>query len=103
VLVQTPSGNERVTLGLVVVTSILPVLVAAALFAVRRRSARHPARTFWRIGIVVLVVSLVLPISITDVPLNMALTLSLMHVVAATVALGVLTRMSRAAPSGGVA
>jgi len=86
--VDALSGNGPVTATAVIATSVLAVLVATLLYAVVRRIARRPERTFFIVGSLLLVVSLAMPFSIPDVPMKMAVTLALMHVTTGVVALG---------------
>ncbi len=95
VLVETSGGREPITLAPVLLLSTLPVVGATLLYALLTRVTARPARSFWTIGIVVLVASFAMPFSIPDVPLKMALTLDLMHLVTAVVTLGTLTRVAR--------
>ena len=86
--VDALSGNGPVTATAVIATSVLAVLVATLLYAVVRRIARRPERTFLIVGSLLLVISLAMPFSIPDVPMKMAVTLALMHVTTGVVALG---------------
>ena len=88
VKVDTLSGNGPVTVATVIFTSVLAVLVATLFYAVLRRIARRPERTFLIAGTVLLVMSLAMPFSIPDVPMKMAVTLALMHITTAVIALG---------------
>ena len=86
--VDALSGNGPVTVTAVIFTSVLAVLVATLFYAVLRRTARRPERTFLIAGTILLVVSLTMPFSIPGVPMKMAVTLALMHITTAIVALG---------------
>jgi len=86
--VDALSGNGPVTLATVIVTSVLAVVVATLFYAVLRRITRRPERIFLIAGSLLLVVSLAMPFSIPDVPMKMAVTLVLMHITTAIVALG---------------
>lgn len=97
VLVETPGGREPITLPQVLLLSILPVVGATLLYALLRRVTVRPVRTVWVIGGIVLLASFAMPFAIPDVPLRMALTLNLMHIVTALAALGALTRLARPA------
>jgi hypothetical protein len=79
--VQSPAGEGALTIGPVIVMSILPVVVAVLLYGVLRKMTSRPARLFRIIGGVLLMLSLLMPFGIPDVPAKMALTLDLMHVV----------------------
>lgn len=95
VLVETPRGSEPITLVPVLLFSILPIVVATILYGLLLRFTARPARAFWVIGLVVLVASFAMPFTIPGVPMKMALTLNLMHLVTAVAALGTLTRLAR--------
>ena len=86
--VDTLSGTGPVTAMTVIFSSVLAVIVATLFYAVLRRRARRPERTFLIAGTVLLVVSLAMPFSIPDVPMKMAVTLALMHITTAVIALG---------------
>jgi len=86
--VDALSGTGPVTATTVIFTSVLAVIVATLFYAVLRRTIRRPERTFLIAGTILLVVSLTMPFSIPGVPMKMAVTLALMHVTTAIVALG---------------
>ena len=96
--VDTFSGTGPVTVTAVIFTSVLAVLVATLLYAVIRRIARRPERTFLIAGSLLLVVSLAMPFSIPDVPAKMAVTLAFMHITTAIFALGGLVSMHPSQP-----
>jgi len=79
--VQSPAGEGRLTIAAVLLMSIVPVIAAALLYLLRRRWTDRPARAFGIVGSVLLVLSLAMPFGVPDVPMKMALTLGLMHVV----------------------
>jgi len=96
--VDALTGNGPVTATTVISTSVLAVLVATLFYAVLLRIARRPERTFLISGSLLLIVSLAMPFSIPDVPVKMAVTLALMHVTTAIVALGGLVWMHPSRP-----
>ena len=61
--------------------SIVPVVVAVLAYLLLRRTIDRPARVFRIVGGGLLVLSLMMPFGIPDVPVKMALVLDLMHVV----------------------
>jgi len=81
VKVQSPTGEGALTIVPVLLMSIVPVIVAVPVYLLIRHVASNPARVFRVVGGVLLVLSLLLPFGIPDVPLKMALTLDLMHFV----------------------
>lgn len=95
VLVDSPTGEEPITLAPVIIFTAVPILIAAVLFAILRRTMRQPVRMLWIIGLVALVLSFVTPLTVPDAPARMIITLELMHIVAALVGLGVFTRLIR--------
>lgn len=103
VVVPTAAGERPLGIGEVLFGTIVPIIAAAVVLAVVARFASRPLRTFSRIAVVVLVVSLGAPFSIAGAPVVAVATLMLMHVVAAAVGLPVLTRLARptrAEPAG---
>lgn len=83
------------TLGMVVGTTVVPALLAAAVFALLGRFTRRPVRNFVVVSGVLLVLSFVTPLTIPGAPLSMVLTMELMHVVAAVVIVVGLTTLAR--------
>ena len=81
VTVQSPTGEGALTIGPVIVMSIVPVVVAVLVYLLLRRVTARAAGVFRIVGGGLLVLSLLLPWGIPDVPAKMALTLDLMHVV----------------------
>ena len=79
--VQSPTGEGALTIVPVLLMSIVPVVVAVPVYLLIRHVESNPARVFRVVGGVLLVLSLLLPFGIPDVPLKMALTLDLMHFV----------------------
>ena len=96
--VDTLSGNGPVTVSTVIFTSVLAVLVATLFYAVLQRITRRPERVFLIAGSLLLVVSLAMPFSIPGVPAKMAVTLALMHITTAVLALGGLVWMHPSRP-----
>lgn len=83
-----PDSFEHIALRAVIVSTIIGVLAAAAVYAVIRRD-----RTFVIVAAVALVVSLAAPLSVSDEGDAAAVgTLMLMHVTTAAIAVGALTR-----------
>lgn len=82
-----------------IIFTVFPAIVAVLLYAALLRFARRPARTFSIIAAVVFVVTLIPDFTyIPTVPFattGQTITLMLMHVVAATVIVGLLTNFAR--------
>ena len=91
--VDTPSGNGPLIVTTVIFTSVLAVIVATLFYALLQHITRRPVRTFLIAGTVLLVLSLAMPFSIPDVSMKMAITLALMHITTAIIALGGLVWM----------
>ncbi len=83
-----PDGSiQAITLLPVIMSSIIPTLVAAAVLALINRFADNPLRIFGIVTIVIFVVTLANPfLGIPNVPMGMAIWLNLMHAVVAGVA-----------------
>jgi uncharacterized membrane protein HdeD (DUF308 family) len=78
---------QAITLLPVLMSSIIPTLIAAAVLALINRFSNNPLRIYGIVTIVLFVVTLGNPfLSIPNVPLGMAIWLDLMHVVVAGVA-----------------
>jgi len=86
--------NGPLSVGPVVVASIIGVIAAAVVFAVIAVAARRPVRLFRIVATVALALSLVLPATIPGAPIQMILPLMLMHVVAWAASVGALTTLS---------
>ncbi len=86
--------DETVTLGHVVVASVLGSIGAAVVFAIVGHFVRRPVRIFWGIAVVGLLLSFV-PIDLAGATGSSAVTLAFMHVVAATTNVGLLTKSGR--------
>jgi Family of unknown function (DUF6069) len=91
-VVIPPYGT--VTLGQVVGASVAGSVAAVVMFAAIGRFARRPIRTFWGVAGVGLLLSFA-PIALAGATGPSAGTLALMHVVAATTNVGLLTRLGR--------
>lgn len=95
-------GGESIPVsGFATLTFIFSV-VGLALAAVLRRWARHPSRTFVRITLTLTAVSLVPPFFV-DANLATAVTLVLLHLVAAAIVIPMIARRLASHPSGNVA
>ena len=86
--------DEVLTLGPVVAASAIGAVGAAVLLGVIGRFSRRPIRVFRVIALVVLLLSLV-PIALQGLAAPSAAALILLHVVVATVVVGVLTTTPR--------
>ena len=86
--------DETLTLGPVVAASAIGAIGAAVVFVIIGRFSRRPVRVFRITALVVLLLSLV-PIPLQGVAGPSAGALALMHVLAAAIAVGVLTTTPR--------
>jgi hypothetical protein len=95
-LFDIPSDFQPLTLGPVVVSSIVGALGATIVFAAVGRFARHPIRLFRIIAVVVLLLSFLNPVvALPGASLSVLLTLWFMHVVVAAISVGLLTTLAR--------
>lgn len=89
------SAGSPLTLGMVVVSTVVPALLAGVVYALLGRFTRRPVRNFVVLSGVLLVLSFATPLTIAGAPLSMVLVLELMHVVAAVVIMGGLVSLAR--------
>ena len=97
VLIPTAGGESPLTVGMVVVASVLGAVGAAVVFAVIGLFARRPVRLFRIVAVLALALSFATPLTIPGAPLAMILSMEVMHVVAWAVIVGLLTTMARRA------
>ena len=97
VLIPLASGPAPLTVGPVVITSVIGAIGAAGVFALIGLFARRPIRLFRIVAAVVLVLSFAAPATIAGAPLSMILSMEVMHVVAWAVIVGLLTMLARRA------
>lgn len=95
VLVESPAGEEPITLLPILILSFIPILLATGVFALLKRFTAQPSPILWITGMILMLLSLFSPVTIADAPADMKTTLVVMHIVAAIVGLGVLTRLVR--------
>ena len=77
-------NGQPLTVVPVIISCILPVMVAAGIFALLGRFTKNPVRIFTMVAVVVLVLSFVNAfVAIPGVTLAMGIVLNLMHVVVA--------------------
>ena len=81
------------SVGPVVIASIIGTVAAAIVFAVIGVAARRPVRLFRIVATVALVLSLVMPATIPGAPIGMILSLMSMHIVAWAASVGALTTL----------
>lgn len=94
--VLIPNAGAPLSLGMVALSSAVPAIPAAIVFAVIGRFSRRPVRAFGVVTAVVLLLSFVTPFTVPGAPLAMILSMELMHVVAAGVIFYALTTLGRA-------
>lgn len=95
VLLPGPTGQGPLTLGSVIVMSVIGSLGAAIVFALIGLFSRRPVGLFRVVALVVLVLSLGTPITVSGAPVAMIVSLISMHVVVAAVSVGLLTTLAR--------
>lgn len=78
-----PNAGQPLTIVPVIISSILPALVAGLVFFLLIRFTRNPLRIFNWVAAIVLILSFSSPFTIPNVPAGMAVVLELMHVVVA--------------------
>ena len=92
-----PSGPLRAQpAGLIIVLTVVPAIGATILLAFLGKFLSRPFRVFWIISAGVFVISFMLPLSLpSTVATSTQIGLSLMHIIAASVIVGVLSTLGR--------
>ncbi len=92
-----PSGPLRaLPAALIIVFNVVPAVGATILLAILGRFLSRPFRLFWIISLGVLLVSFMLPLSLpSTVATSTQIGLGLMHIIAASVIVGVLSTLGR--------
>ncbi len=81
---------------IIIMFNVVPAIGATILLAVLGKFLSRPLRVFWIISIVVFLISFMLPLTLpSSVATSTKIGLSLMHIIAAPVIIGVLTRLGR--------
>jgi hypothetical protein len=81
-----PDGTQFITVVPVILSSVIPTLIAAGVLALLNRFTANPLRIFGILCIVLTIVSFVNPfMAIPNVPMSMGIWLDVMHVVVAAV------------------
>ena len=91
-LFDIPDSFEHLALRAVIVSTLIGVIAAGFVFALIRRLAADPVRTFTIVAVVALVLSLAAPLSLGFEDAAAVGTLILMHVLTAAIVVGVFTR-----------
>ena len=89
------NGQMPITLSMVATMSVFGAFAATLVYALVGRFARRPVLVFRIVAALALLLSFGGPFSIAGAPAAMIATLLLMHVIAATVIVGLLTTMAR--------
>ncbi len=87
-------GQGPITLPLVVAMSVIGAVGGTIVYGVLGRLVRRPVRVFRVVSAIALVLSFGGPLTIAGAPAAMVATLLLMHVVAASVVVGLLTTLA---------
>ena len=92
-----PSGPLRaLPAALIIIFNVVPAIGATILLAILGKVLSRPIRVFWIISAVVFVLSFVLPLGLpSSVASSTRIGLSVMHPIAGTVIVGVLTTLGR--------
>lgn len=93
-----PGSTELMPLPVIaiILATVAPIIGAAIVFALLGKFAPRPILVFWIISIAFLLVSFIPVISLpVAVPLATRFGLSMMHIVAGAVAVGLLTKLGR--------
>jgi hypothetical protein len=91
-LFDIPDDFEHIALRAVIVSTLVGVIAAALVYAVVRRVARDPARTFTIVAVIALLLSLAAPLSLGFDEAAAVGTLVLMHVLTAAIVVVSFTR-----------
>ena len=91
-LFDIPDDFEHIAPRAVIVSTLIGVFAAALVYAVVRRVACDPARTFTIVAVIALVLSLVAPLSLGFDEAAAVGTLMLMHVLTAAIVVVTFTR-----------
>ena len=91
-LFDIPDSFEHIELRAVVVSTLIGVLAAALVYAVIRRIASDPARTFTIVAVIALVLSLAAPLSLGFDETAAVCTLVVMHVLTAAIVIATFSR-----------
>ena len=96
-IMRGPSGPSiSIDAPIIIIFNVVPAIGATILLAVLGRFLSHPFRAFLIISAVVFLVSFMLPIGLpSSVETSTKIGLSLMHIPAGAIILGVLTRWGR--------
>lgn len=96
-----PMGGPGGPLGslpavVIIMFNVVPAIGATLLLAILGKFLSRPFRVFWIISVVVFLASFMLPLNLPSVVgTSTRIGLSLMHIIAAAVIVGVLTRLGR--------
>jgi Family of unknown function (DUF6069) len=91
-LFDIPDTFEHIELRAVIVSTLVGVVAAALVYAVIKRVARDPARTFTIVAVVALLLSLAAPLSLGFDEAAAVGTLVLMHVLTAAIVIASFSR-----------
>ena len=92
-----PSGPlEPMPAGVIIIFNVVPAIGATILLALLGKYVARPIRLFWIISGVVFLLSFILPLTLpSGVATSTKIGLSLMHIIAWPVIVGVLTKLGR--------
>ncbi|MFD2570064.1 DUF6069 family protein [Spirosoma soli] len=90
-----PNTGQPITVGPVIMASIVPALVAGILLALLNRFTKNPLKIFNIIALVVFVLMFATPLMLPNAPMGMVVILELMHVVVAGVVVWVFNKYAK--------
>jgi hypothetical protein len=93
--VVVPPANLPITVVPIVMATVMGAVAGTIVYALLGRFTARPVTIFRILGTVVLILSLAQPFIIPNVPLNMVITLDIMHIIAGAVIIYVLTTVAR--------
>ena len=89
-----PADAEQLGIPAIVIVSILTISVATLALALFARFSAHPIQNFRILSIIVFITSVSAPTGIEDASIGLVVSLLIMHVVTAVIAVLVLSRLS---------
>ncbi|MCH7662838.1 MAG: hypothetical protein IH859_03095, partial [Chloroflexi bacterium] len=97
IIMRGPSGPSiSIDAPIIIIFNVVPAIGATILLAVLGRLLSRPFRAFWIISVGVFLISFMLPLGLpSSVETSTKIGLSLMHIPAGAIILGVLTRRGR--------
>ncbi len=92
---SVPAEMGVVNIVSITLSTLVGTIGAVIALVLIKRFMRHPGRTFQVVAVVALIVSLAGPFGVAGIALATRLVLALMHIIAATIIVGLLTPHTR--------